>query len=84
MIKKILKLFICDLYKNWRKYLKIWFEFIVIAIIIDLTWQGLELLIEGGITSSAVDTIIASILMFSIFFNYEIFKIIYKIKKKNK
>lgn len=52
-----------------RKLIKEYLKITIISIIVILFWQGLEILIIGEVRSSDIDTIIALILIPSLYGN---------------
>ena len=53
-----------------KKYIKIWVELGGIGFFVYALWLGLELMLEGSIVASKSDSIMAVILMYSLYFNY--------------
>ena len=54
-----------------KKYIKIWVELGGIGFFVYALWIWLELMLEGKIVASQSDSIMAVILMYSLYFNYK-------------
>lgn len=71
--------------KTWNRYLPtlvmVSLTCLGIAIVVQLVWCGLELLIEGEIMPSISDSIIGVILVISLYLNVELFKLLAIIRK---
>lgn len=71
--------------KTWNRYLPTLvmasLTCLGIAIVVQLVWCGLELLIEGEIMPSISDSIIGVILVISLYLNVELFKLLAIIRK---
>ena len=53
-----------------KKYIKMSVELGGIGFFVYALWLGLELMLEGSIVASKSDSIMAVILMYSLYFNY--------------
>lgn len=52
-------------------YVRAWIELVGIMALVTLVWQLIEKILVGEITPTMVDSIIGTILSYSLYFNYK-------------